>query len=168
MLERQLIQNGTSRIDDTRLPQADDTTLPADDGHAVVNLATWLEHRGALRARQHPVGIALAPDDEALDLAETESGTIDPTGIAFIAVEFPNMTDGRGFSQGQLLRTRLGWEGEMRAVGDVLADTMFYLSRCGFDSFSLKPGQDADLALRALSTFSTGYQRGYRLGNARA
>lgn len=52
-----------------------------------------------------------------------------------IAIEFPAFNDGRGLSLAVLLRTRHGFTGELRAVGDVRADMIHYLYRCGFDSF---------------------------------
>lgn len=77
-----------------------------------------------------------------------------------IAIDFPVFTDGRGYSTARLLRERYGYQGEMRAVGDVLIDQLFYLSRCGFDAFSLREDQSIDDALRALKTFSRSYQPG--------
>ena len=57
--------------------------------------------------------------------------------IALVAIAFPKFTDGRGYSMGWLLRRRLGYKGEMRAVGDVLFDEMQFMVRCGFDSFDI-------------------------------
>jgi uncharacterized protein (DUF934 family) len=78
--------------------------------------------------------------------------------FAVIAVNFPQFTDGRGYSIGRLLRERYGWRGELRAVGDVLRDQLFYLTRCGFDAFVLRDGEDANAALAAFGDFSEGYQ----------
>ncbi len=52
-----------------------------------------------------------------------------------IAIEFPAFTDGRGLSLAVLLRSRFGFAGELRAIGDVRADILHYLHRCGFDSY---------------------------------
>jgi uncharacterized protein (DUF934 family) len=75
-----------------------------------------------------------------------------------IAVNFPQFTDGRGYSIARLLRERYSWRGELRAIGDVLRDQLFYLARCGFDAFMLREGQDAQAALAAFNDFSEGYQ----------
>ena len=75
-----------------------------------------------------------------------------------IAVEFPQFTDGRGFSIARLLRERYGFKGEIRAVGDVLRDTLFYLSRCGFDAFELKDQAHLEESLAGFADFSEGYQ----------
>lgn len=136
------------------------TSLPPDEGHWLVPLAFWLGSSQALRHRANPVGVLLAPDDDPAELLEG-ADTLDSTGLALIAIDFPAYTDGRGFSIAQLLRTRLGWQGELRAVGDVIVDIVHYLARCGFDSFSIKPGHDPQLALDALRSFSVHYQRTY-------
>lgn len=129
--------------------------LPAAGTAWLVPVATWLAHREALRSRGEPVAVLVAPGDEVMDL----EGHLD--GLTLVAVDFPAFADGRGFSSGRLLRTRLGWTAEMRAVGDVLIDTVFYLSRCGFDSFVMKPGHDPELARQQLQAFSVNYQPNY-------
>jgi uncharacterized protein (DUF934 family) len=81
--------------------------------------------------------------------------------LALIALEFPNPGDGRGYSQARLLRGRLGFRGELRAVGaGVRQDQAFLLARCGFDC--LEPPAEVDLeALRlALKRYDVAYQPG--------
>ncbi|KAK76349.1 DUF934 domain-containing protein, partial [Bordetella holmesii] len=73
----------------------------------------------------------------------------------------PVYTDGRGYSLAQLLRRNFGWKGELRAVGDVMIDTIYYQARVGFDSFLVKPGHDPQQALQAFKTFSVRYQQTY-------
>jgi uncharacterized protein (DUF934 family) len=75
-----------------------------------------------------------------------------------VEVNFPSFTDGRGYSIARLLRERYGYRGELRAVGDVQRDQLFYLARCGFDAFLLREGEDAGAALAALGDFSEAYQ----------
>ena len=133
--------------------------LPPDAGDWLVPLAVWKEHAPALRQRAHPVGVLLAPADDPEELAE--NGRIDPTGLALIAVDFPAYTDGRGYSIAYILRTHLGWTGELRAVGDVLIDTIHYQARSGFDSFLVKEGKDPAAALEALDQFTVHYQKTY-------
>ncbi len=124
-------------------------------GAWLVPQAFWLEHADALRAQNISVGVLIEPADDAVLLA----GKLD--GVALVAVDFPAFTDGRGFSSGYLVRSRLNWRGELRAVGDVLIDTVHYLARCGFDSFTLKPGHNAEHALRQFRAFSVHYQAQY-------
>ncbi len=122
------------------------------DGDVLVPLERWQADRGALLARAGRVGVLLAPSDDPVVLA----GDLDR--IALVAVSFPQFTDGRGYSIARLLRERYGFRGELRAVGDVLRDQLFYLSRVGFDAFALADGQDADAALAAFDDFSDAYQ----------
>lgn len=78
--------------------------------------------------------------------------------LAAIAVDFPTFKDGRGFSIAHILRTRLGWRGELRAVGDVSRDRLAYMARCGFDAFELREGEDAEASFKAFHEFSVAYQ----------
>jgi uncharacterized protein (DUF934 family) len=160
---RHMVRHGLAALDTTRLfdPACAATPVPPDEPDWVVPLATWNAHRSVLRARRHPVGIRLLPDDEVADLADPGARGIAPEGIAFISVLFALYTDGRGFSLAQIVRHEYGWTGELRAIGDVLVDTVHYLVRCGFDSFVLKEGHAPLQALKALQTFSAGYQRSY-------
>ena len=57
--------------------------------------------------------------------------------IALVAINFPAFNDGRGFSHASLLRDRLGYLGEVRAVGDVLIDQVPLMLRTGFTSFAV-------------------------------
>ena len=131
-----------------------DKSLPAlpPAGDVIVSLAQWTAQRDALLAREGRLGVWLAnTEDPALiagDLAHFD----------VIAVDFPHFTDGRGYSIARLLRERYGWKGELRAIGDVIRDVVFYLSRCGFDAFDLKAGEDAQAALSAFGDFSEAYQ----------
>jgi uncharacterized protein (DUF934 family) len=78
--------------------------------------------------------------------------------VTRVEVNFPKSSDGRGYSIARLLRERHGYRGELRAVGDVQRDQLHYLSRCGFDAFLLRDGEDALGALAALAGFSEAYQ----------
>jgi uncharacterized protein (DUF934 family) len=117
---------------------------------ALLTLTEWLE-LDADNA-DAPVGIVLMPTDDPLALA----GRLD--GLAVIAVEFAKFSDGRGYSIATLLRSRLGFKGEIRAVGDVLIDQLFAMARCGIDSFALRGDQDVEAAKRAFETFPSVYQ----------
>ena len=130
----------------------DDGTLALPDGPVIVTLATWHAFRDALLAHPHPLGIQLASDE----FAESIAGDLDR--FALVAIEFPAFADGRGYSTAYLLRTRHGYRGELRAVGDVIKDTLFYQQRCGFNSFVVKAGKDMEDAMLALDTFTRPYQ----------
>jgi uncharacterized protein (DUF934 family) len=128
--------------------------LPAT-GDWIVPFALWTERRAQLTANKHArsgrIGVLLENTDDPRALA----GDFDK--LALIAVRFPKFTDGRGYSIARVLR-RLGWKGELRAVGDVLRDQLFYMTRCGFDAFALRADQDPQVALTAFNDFSAPYQ----------
>jgi uncharacterized protein (DUF934 family) len=73
-------------------------------------------------------------------------------------VNFPTFGDGRGYSTARLLRERYGWKGELRAIGDVFRDQLFYLASCGFDAFALRESEDPREALAGFGAFSESYQ----------
>lgn len=154
-----LIRNGAWEIEYWRhFAPAPDLVLPPDEDGWMIAPALWREHAATLRRRSYPLGIALQPDAEPGLLFAGESSVASGGGVAFLAVHFPEYTDGRGFSLAQILRAHYGWQGELRALGDVLVDTVHYLSRCGFDSFVLKDGHDPQQALAALGAFTVHYQ----------
>jgi uncharacterized protein (DUF934 family) len=74
-----------------------------------------------------------------------------------IAVDFPTLMDGRGYSRANALREDLGFAGELRAVGDIGVDQLHYLLRAGFDTFALRPGTVVEAAQKALRRFSHHY-----------
>lgn len=130
----------------------DPATVALPAGPVIVPVGLWRLRRDELLARGTPVGVQLGPADVPADLGE------DLRRIAVIAVHFPKFADGRGYSIAYQLRRRLGFRGELRAVGDVQRDQLFYLSRSGFDAFLLKEGCDAQAALASLDDFSATYQ----------
>ncbi|MGE5470844.1 MAG: DUF934 domain-containing protein [Bacteroidota bacterium] len=125
--------------------------LPAAD--TIFPLAVWQARKAEIIARGKPSGLLLQGGDRVEDVAG------DLAHFAVIAVDFPKFVDGRGYSLASLLRQRYGYAGELRAVGDVLHDQLFFMQRVGFDAFALKDGKDAAGALaRAFSTFGDAYQ----------
>jgi uncharacterized protein (DUF934 family) len=77
---------------------------------------------------------------------------------AVVVLQFPKWTDGRAYSQAVLLRARLRYTGEIRATGDVLADMLPLLRRCGFDAVQMRADQQLETAQRALGYFDNHYQ----------
>ena len=84
--------------------------------------------------------------------------TLDLAGVQRIDLHFPKFTDGRAFSQARLLRQRLGYQGEIRATGDVLIDQLVQMARCGFDTAVLREGVDIADAQRQFDRFHAFYQ----------
>jgi uncharacterized protein (DUF934 family) len=156
----QLVKNGALVADGWTLvrdaAQLTAAELPAQlpklpPAYAIVPLAFWLAGNATLRARRD-VGVWLGPADDPALLAA------DAAILPLIAVEFHKFTDGRGYSIGRLLRERLGFAGELRAIGDIQRDQLYYLHQVGFDAFLLPDPKDAQDALRSLRDFSDGYQ----------
>lgn len=163
--EPRLIRHGRLQANDARVfaPEPDaepGAQLPADEPGWIVPLPVWAAARDTLRQRQHPVAVLLGPAAKLDELVD-DQGRVDPSSLAFIAIDFPIYTDGRGYSLAQLLRTRHGWQGELRALGDVMIDTIHYQARVGFDSFLVKEGHDPHKALAAFKTFTVHYQQTY-------
>jgi uncharacterized protein (DUF934 family) len=127
------------------------TTVAIPAGPVLVPLAVWLAQRTALELRTD-VGVWLASDERSESLKD------DVSRLPVIAVDFPKFTDGRGYSIAWNLRTRLGFAGELRAIGDVLKDQLFYMQRVGFDAFAIRPDRSIDDALKGLTDFSETYQ----------
>ncbi|WP_137818849.1 DUF934 domain-containing protein [Pseudomonas sp. 2FG] len=98
-------------------------------------------------------GLLLSPDDE-VERLKPWLGV-----LPLIAVDFPSFRDGRGYSQAYLLRTRLGWRGELRAVGDVLRDQLSHMRQCGFDAFAVREDKSVEDALKGLAGISVQYGR---------
>jgi len=125
-------------------------------GPLILPLAAWLAQQDAatLAGRRFSLdGLCLAPDDEV----ETIAAYL-PV-LPLIAIEFPSFRDGRGYSQAYLLRTRLGWSGELRALGDVLRDQLSHMRQCGFDAFAVREDKSAADALKGLAGMSVLYGR---------
>jgi uncharacterized protein (DUF934 family) len=111
----------------------------------------------SIRSRQSvdkpsPPDLVLEPTDDPALLA----GALAPLRV--IAVNFPKYGDGRGYSIARLLRERYGYRGELRAVGHITRDLLFFMESCGFDAFELRPGEDAHEALAGFDDFSESYQ----------
>ncbi|GAB2799375.1 DUF934 domain-containing protein [Halomonas shantousis] len=127
----------------------DSEALP-EERPAIVPLALWREADSA-----DDLAPWLPSDTElSVELAsQLQSAPL-------VAIDFPAFTDGRGYTLARLLRERFQYAGEVRAIGDVLIDQLYYMTRCGFDALALREDQNVDDALRALTTFSVSYQSG--------
>lgn len=95
--------------------------------------------------------VRLEPGDDARDLLPVLDR------IRLVEVNFPAYTDGRGYSAARILR-EAGYEGELRAVGDVLVDQLAFMRRCGFDSFAPEIALNVADAEAALARYAEVYQ----------
>ena len=144
-----------------RLPEA--VPDPAvDPDLPLIPLAEWVKDPTRHTPGGTGLGVRVAPADKVEELAPHLSG------IAVIAIEFPNPGDGRGFTSARLLRQRYGFKGEIRAVGaGVKQDLLFFMARCGIDAFELVPTENEAEARQALNRFTLAYQPAVPRGDVR-
>ena len=145
-----LLQHGALQPNSWRFV-GDDAAIPAEEP-VTVSLKRWQAEGESLRGRNAPIGVRLKNDESALLLGA------DVHHLAVVEVEFPKFTDGRAFSQARILRDKLGYKGELRAIGTILRDQYFYMTRCGIDSVELPEDKPVDGYLAALKEFSAWYQ----------
>jgi uncharacterized protein (DUF934 family) len=101
----------------------------------------------------------LSPKDKVVRLEPTDDpADVSLEGVSRVEVNFPKFGDGRGYSIAKLLRTRYGYRGELRAVGHITRDLLFFMESCGFDAYELREGEDPHEALAAFEDLSEAYQ----------
>ena len=150
-----IIRDGAIVDDDWTVLGADDAaTLPRrrDAPRLIVPLKAWQSRREELLARDGQLGLLLQTDDEPQPIGA------DVSLFSVIASHFAKFTDGRGYSLARLLRERYRYSNELRAVGDVLQDQLFYLKRSGFNAFAIRADKNIEAALKSLNDFSETYQ----------
>lgn len=154
----EIIKNRTVVNDDwaiLNVPEGEaPETVSVPSCKVIVPLAVWQAQRSALSGRKD-VGVLLSSD------ARPEALKEDIAILPLIAVDFPRFADGRGYSIAYNLRARLGFTGELRAVGDVLRDQLFYMQRVGFDAFAVRADRSIHDALKGLTDFSEAYQKSW-------
>ena len=129
---------------------ADDAVLP--DGDIIVSLDRFQKEREALLARNAPLGVRLQSSQSPELLGD------DVNRLSLLVLEFPKFRDGRAFSWARMLRTRLGFKGEIRAVGDFLLDQINYQHRVGFDAWEVPDNFTLAQFQKALSEITNVYQ----------
>jgi uncharacterized protein (DUF934 family) len=144
----------TSRILRRGSVVADDWQLSdgTGGGRTIVALERWRNEREALLSAATAVGVLL-PNTADVDALYPEV-----RDRPLIALVFPTFADGRALSQAVVLRTRLGYTGELRAVGDITRDLVFWLGRCGFDTIVPRQDQDLEACRLALAELGVSYQ----------
>ncbi|HEY3786791.1 MAG TPA: DUF934 domain-containing protein [Steroidobacteraceae bacterium] len=152
---RSILRRRELLTDEWRYHSEIDTPEALISGAVIVPLVQFRANRDFWLQRAGALGVRLSPVDNVEELAP------DVSRLGLVAAEFPGPADGRGFSQARILRTRLGFQGELRAIGaGVKQDLIFLMVRCGFDSFELAPGETVDSALRAYTRYTVAYQPG--------
>jgi uncharacterized protein (DUF934 family) len=147
-----LAEDKASWVDDAFTFVADDADVPAS-GDIVVTLARLSSEGDALLACGRRVGVRLQPSEAVEDLA------YDLASLTVIELAFAKFRDGRPYSSARVLRERLGYQGEIRAVGDVLREQAMHMVRCGFDTFEPADGSTPEQWLAAAHRYRHVYQR---------
>jgi uncharacterized protein (DUF934 family) len=130
---------------------ADGAELPGD-GDILISSQRFLADPDALLRRSGKTGV-IWPNNRAVDDLVPHLGR-----LAAVALVFPTFRDGRAYSQARLLRERHGYDGELRATGQVLRDQFVFMSRAGFDAFEVKKEADADAFAETMKRYSVFYQ----------
>ncbi|MCL7944565.1 DUF934 domain-containing protein [Marinobacter sp. ATCH36] len=130
---------------------SDGESLDIPEQPALIPADLWLAGKEHFEGRDD-IGVWLDSHEEP----EMLTGVVNELPV--IAVNFPKFSDGRGYSIARILRERLNYRNELRAVGDVLLDQLQFMKRCGFDTYVLRADKDITKAARCLNFFTQGYQ----------
>lgn len=147
--DRQVVADNWTVLRLSEEQTAATVTVPA--GNVIVPLTVWQEQRSTLLSRKD-IGVWIASAERAETIAD------DVQILPLIAIDFPKFSDGRGYSIAYTLRGKLNFTGELRAIGDVLRDQLFYMQRVGFNAFAPRADRDIHEALKGLTDFSDSYQ----------
>jgi len=143
---RQIVEDSWQTIaDESNIEQ-----LPG--GKLIVSFAFWNDHKQALIARDDALGIKFNPEDDVADIAA------DLASFALVVLQFPAFRDGRAYSQARNLRQHHGYQGEIRATGNVLRDQLAFMERVGINSFEIDSHQDINDAINGFDEISIKYQ----------
>jgi uncharacterized protein (DUF934 family) len=140
-------------------PMEDPFTAVSDEeflprGDVIISLQRFHNEGARLLAEGRKVGVRIEPNEQVEDLAA------DLPGVAVVALAFPKFLQGQPYSSARILRERYGYQGELRAVGDVLREQARFMVRCGFDVFAPADGSTPDEWTHVVNRFRHVYQRG--------
>lgn len=148
------LKGGEARwIEDSFVYLTDEDAIP-QTGDVILSLARFeAEGDALLSSNSRRVGVRVESDQEIEVLA------YDLPRIAVVALAFPKFRDGRAYTSARLLRERFNYEGQIRAVGDVLREQAGFMVRCGFDAFEPSDGATPEVLTQAANRFRHVYQR---------
>ncbi|MGH6767467.1 MAG: DUF934 domain-containing protein [Xanthobacteraceae bacterium] len=138
-------------VEDRYVRLTDDAPVP-ETGAIIVTATRYLADPASFAARKVPTG-AVWPNDRPVAELEPHLGN-----LALVALVFPKFRDGRAFSQARLLRERYGFDGELRATGQVLRDQFLFMLRAGFTSFEVTKPADAAAFAESIRRYDVFYQ----------
>lgn len=140
---RKIVEDNWHHLDD-------DAELVSGD--ITVSIARWQAEHDSLSKHDGGLGLRLTGDDPLEEIVP------DLAHFPLIVLVFPAFTDGRCYSFARLLRDRYGYQGEIRAQGDILHDQLFYMTQCGITSFEMADATKLAEAMPAFDDFSESYQ----------
>ncbi|MGV0954201.1 MAG: DUF934 domain-containing protein [Fluviibacter sp.] len=152
----EILKNGQAINDNWQVlrleADANAATAVVEAGQWLVPFKVWQAQHVVLQTRTGEIAVWLAPDDDLSAVAAAF------TAWPLIAIDFPKFTDGRGYSMAWRLRNHHQYRGELRAIGNVLVDQLFFMLRVGFDTLALDPRVSTATALSHLTPFPDTYQ----------
>jgi len=146
-----LTDAGPAWAEDVFIDVADEDEIP--EGPVILSLARFQAEGDALIGSNRPVGVRVQSEEAVEDLA------YDLPRIAVVALVFPKFRDGRHYSAARILRERFKYDGEVRAVGDVLLEQARFMIRCGIDAFAPADGSTPEAWASAHARYRHVYQR---------
>jgi uncharacterized protein (DUF934 family) len=126
---------------------------PIPRGDVIVSLQRFQAEGRRLLAEGRKVGVRIEPNEQVEELAA------DLPHIAVVALAFPKFQQGQGYSSARILRERYDYQGELRAVGDVLREQARFMVRCGIDAFEVADGSNPAEWRHVVGRFRHVYQR---------
>jgi len=145
-----MLVKGGRIADDIFTPVADGE--PLSDGPIIISLRRFQAEKTALLSREVPLAVRLETAETPEILGE------DVHKLAAIVLHIHHFKDGRAFSWARLLRTRLGYRGEVRISGHFLLDQIAFYTRVGADAFDIAQNLPVDSVKVALTEISNVYQ----------
>lgn len=122
------------------------------EGNVILPFAFWKANRDAILNDKSEYAVWIDGSVETEELVE------DLKHFSIIGLDFPAFKDGRSYTHARLLRDRYAYQGDLRAIGDVLRDQLFFMQRCGINSYEIREDKDIEEALKGLEDFSVRYQ----------
>ena len=150
MLIRWTGQRGEA-MEDPFTSVADEDFIPRGD--VIISLQRFHNEGQRLLAEGRKVGVRVEASEQVEDLAA------ELPNIAVVALAFPKFLQGQPYSSARILRERYGYQGEIRAVGDVLREQAGFMVRCGFDVFAPADGASPEQWTHVVNRFRHVYQR---------
>lgn len=139
-------------IDDEWVDLTNESNNLNSGSKVIVSLDQLKNEFEQLKTKSHALAVMLTETDSVDDILPFLND------LQMVVLQFKAFADGRGFSQSKLLRDRHGYQGQIRAVGDVIRDQLSFMKRCGFSQFQLSETEDVNQAIHAFSDISNSYQ----------